>query len=47
MTAASCCLKIKGELTSFGENAVADVGGIMTLVQGLQVPEKDVMAVVR
>ena len=35
--------QIKGELTDFGSNAVADVGKIMTLVQALGLPEKDVM----
>ncbi|MGD0650671.1 MAG: hypothetical protein ABSA97_05975 [Verrucomicrobiia bacterium] len=37
--------QIKGELTDFGSNAVADVGKIMTLVQALGLPEKDVMPI--
>ena len=43
MTASSCYDLIKGELTDFGRNAVADVGKIMTLVQALNLPEKEVM----
>ena len=39
--------KIKGELTDFGKNAVADVGRIMTLVQGLAIPENEVMKAVQ
>jgi BsaWI restriction endonuclease type 2 len=35
--------QVKSELTDFGKNAVADVGKIMTLVQALNLPEKDVM----
>ena len=38
---------IKGELSNFGENAVADVGKIMTLVQSVKVPPNDVMKVVQ
>jgi hypothetical protein len=38
---------IKGELTGFGENAVADVGRIMTLVQSMKVPENEVMDIVK
>jgi hypothetical protein len=40
-------LKIKDDLTDFGTNSVADVGRIMTLVQGLKVPEKEVMKIVQ
>jgi hypothetical protein len=40
MNAADCYDKIKGELTDFGKNAVADVGKIMTLVQALDLPER-------
>lgn len=43
MNAADCYEKVKAELTGFGKNAVADVGKIMTLVQALDLPEKDVM----
>jgi len=38
---------IKRELTGFGENAVADVGRIMTLVQSMKAPEKEVMDIVK
>ena len=47
MNALGYYTRIKGELTDFGKNAVADVGRIMTLVQGLMVPEKEVMKVVQ
>jgi len=43
MNAADCYDQIKVELTDFGKNAVADVGKIMTLVQALDLPEKEVM----
>ena len=43
MNAADCYDQIKRELTDFGKNAVADVGKIMTLVQALDLPEKEVM----
>ena len=43
MSASAHYDQIKGELTDFGRNAVADVGKIMTLVQALGVPEKEVM----
>jgi BsaWI restriction endonuclease type 2 len=43
MNAAECYDQVKDDLTGFGENAVADVGKIMTLVQTLGLPEKDVM----
>jgi len=43
MNASDCYDRVKGELTDFGKNAVADVGRIMTLVQALDLPEKDVM----
>src|ERR1039458_2616722 len=39
--------QVKSELTDFGNNAVADVGKIMTLVQALDLPEKDVMLTVQ
>ncbi len=39
--------KIKSELKNFGENPVADVGKIMNLVQGLEVPEKELMNIVQ
>jgi hypothetical protein len=42
------CYKIvKGELDGFGENAVADVGRIMTLIQSMDVPAKEVMKIVQ
>ncbi len=44
MNASTCYDRVKSELTDFGKNAVADVGKIMTLVQALDLPEKDVMA---
>jgi hypothetical protein len=44
MKATDCYEKVKAELTGFGKNAVADVGKIMTLVQALDLPEKDVMS---
>ncbi len=47
MSASNYYSKIKGELTDFGKNAVADVGRIMTLVQSLMIPEKEVMKVVQ
>jgi len=43
MSASAHYDQIKGELTDFGRNAVADVGKIMTLVQALGLPEKEVM----
>ena len=43
MTASSSYDQVKGELSDFGKNAVADVGKIMTLVQALDLPEKDVV----
>ena len=43
MNASDCYDQVKGELTDFGKNAVADVGKIMALVQALDLPEKDVM----
>lgn len=39
--------KIKDDLKGFGDNPVADVGRILTLVQGLKVPEKEVMRAVQ
>src|SRR5882724_6781110 len=47
MNASECYDHVEGELTDFGENAVADVGKIMTLVQALDLPEKDVMPTVQ
>ena len=47
MSVSSYYDKIKGELTYFGKNAVADVGRIMTLVQGLKISEREVMKVVQ
>ena len=41
MTKKSYYESIKGDLEGFGGNPVADVGKILTLVQGLRVPEKD------
>jgi len=38
--------RIKDNLKDFGSNPVADVGFIMTLVQGMKIPEKDVMKTV-
>src|ERR1017187_4897072 len=43
MTASDYYDQVKGELTDFGKNAVADVGKIMTLVQALDLPEKEMM----
>lgn len=43
MSVSSCYDQVKSELTDFGKNAVADVGKIMTLVQALDLPEKEVM----
>ena len=39
--------RIKDNLKDFGSNPVADVGFIMTLVQGMKIPEKDVMKTVQ
>ena len=39
--------KVKGDLKDFGDNPVADVGKITTLVQGLGVPPKAAMKVVQ
>jgi len=44
MNAADCYEKVKTELTDFGKNPVADVGKIVTLVQVLGVPIKEVTA---
>jgi hypothetical protein len=44
---ASVYLRVKDELTGFGKNPVADAGKIMTLVQALGLPEKEVMAAVQ
>ena len=38
---------VKGDLAGFGENAVADVGRIMTLVQSMKVPEREIMNIVQ
>jgi len=43
----ACYEKVKDKLTAFGRSPVADVGRILTLVQGLNVPERDVMKVVQ
>jgi hypothetical protein len=43
MSASDYYDQVKGDLTDFGKNAVADVGKIMTLVQALDLPEKEVM----
>ncbi len=43
MNPADCYEQIKADLADFGKNAVADVGKIMTLVQTLDLPEKEVM----
>jgi hypothetical protein len=40
-------LQIKGQLTDFGRNPVADAGKIMTLVQALGLPASEVMAAVQ
>lgn len=42
-----CYDKVKAELTDFGKNAVADAGKVMTLVQALGLPEKDLMEAVQ
>src|ERR1035437_8108465 len=47
MNASDCYDQVESELTDFGKNAVADVGKIMTLVQALDLPEKDVMPTVQ
>ena len=47
MNPAECYERIKKDLTDFGKNAVADAGKIMTLVQALGLPEKDVMPTVQ
>jgi hypothetical protein len=47
MRAPSYYHQVSKDLTHFGKNAVADVGAILTLVQGLKVPEKEVMKVVQ
>jgi hypothetical protein len=47
MSASSYYNEIKGELTYFGKNAVADIGRIMTLVQGLKISEREGMKVVQ
>jgi hypothetical protein len=47
MTHAECYDKVKGDLAGFGKNAVADAGRVMTLVQALGLPEKEVMAAVQ
>ena len=47
MNASDCYDQVESELTDFGKNAVADVGKIMTLVQALDLPEKDVMPIVQ
>ena len=39
--------KSRDDLQGFGDNPVADVGRILTLVQGLKVPEKEVMRIVQ
>ena len=39
--------QVKDQLTDFGRNPVADAGKIMTLVQALGLPEKDVMTAVQ
>lgn len=39
--------QIKNDLKGFGDNPVVDVGRILTLVQGLRVPEKEVMRAVQ
>ena len=38
---------IRGDLKGFGSNPIADVGKIITLVQGLRVPPKEVMKTVQ
>jgi hypothetical protein len=43
----SVYLQIRSQLTDFGRNPVADAGKIMTLVQALGLPEKDVMPAVQ
>src|ERR1017187_798355 len=47
MTASECYDRVESELADFGQNAVADVGKIITLVQSLNLPEKDVMLTVQ
>ena len=47
MTPAECYDKVKADLTGFGKNAVADAGKVMTLVQALGLPAKEVMPVVQ
>lgn len=47
MNADSCYKVIKGDLAGFGENAVADVGRILSLVQRMKVPEREVMDIVQ
>ena len=39
--------QIKGDLKNFGENPVEDVATITTLVQGLGVPQKEIMKIVQ
>jgi hypothetical protein len=40
-------LQVQSQLTDFGRNPVADAGKIMTLVQALGLPEKEVMRAVQ
>jgi hypothetical protein len=47
MTPTDCYNKLKDQLVDFGQNAVADAGKIMTLIQSLGIPEKDVMELVQ
>jgi hypothetical protein len=44
MSPAECYDQVKSDLVDYGRNAVADVGKIMTLVQALDLPEKEVMS---
>jgi len=47
MNASAYYDKIKEGLSDFGENAVTDVGRIITLVQSLKLPANDIMKVVQ
>lgn len=42
-----CYEKVKAELKDFGKHPVADAGKVMTLVQALGLPEKDMMEAIQ